>query len=149
MSNRFVILVIILVVAAIGLVYYLVPFDDPSVIVENESNGSVAGEESFVPGKIIADHFFDNGRHTLTGVIGLPTPCHTLLTDALVAESMPEQVTIAFTSEAGEGICTQVIDEKFFSVSFEASRLATMKATFNGIPVELVISEQGDSVQKL
>lgn len=148
MSNRFVILVVVLVVAVIALVYFYLPFDDPAVVVETQKDGAVAGDESFVPNRIVADHYFKDGKHTLTGVISLPTPCHSLTTGARVAESMPEQVTIAFTSKGGEGICTQVIDEKFFSVSFQASGEATMNATFNGSPVELVISEQGGSIQK-
>lgn len=151
MSNRFVIFIVILVLAIIvGVVWYL-PFDDPSEVVQENKDGGVAGEETFLPVEIVADHYFSNGEHTLQGLINLPTPCHTLTHDVLVAESFPEQVTVQFTSEPGPAICTQLIAEKFFSVSFQASEEAQIKATFNGSPVPLVLNESGDgsAIQKL
>ncbi len=149
MSNKFTALIIVLIVGAIALVYFFIPFEDPAKVVETQKNGDVAGEDSYVPDKIVADHYFANGTHSLEGVVSLPTPCHSLSAQATVAESMPEQVTIAFTSVASDGICTQVIDEKFFSVSFQASAQAVIKATFNGNPVNLVLSQRGEAIQKL
>lgn len=151
MSNRFVIFVVILVVAIIVGVVWYIPFDKPSDVVEKEKEGAVAGEETFVPESISADHYFTDGEHTIQGLVTLPTPCHSLTHDVLVAESFPEQVTIAFTSEAGPAICTQLIDEKFFSLSFQASEGAQIKATFNGTPVRLILNESGDTsaIQKL
>ena len=78
----------------------------------------------------------------------MPTPCHSLASDVMVAESMPEQVLIKFTTKAGEGICTQVLADKFFRVSFTASKDALITATLNGKVITLVYSETKEGITK-
>ncbi len=60
----------------------------------------------------------------------LPTPCYAVNTEALVAESYPEQVTIKVTiqEQPTDGVCTTVIQDYSYSGTFQASGEA--KVTF-------------------
>lgn len=82
---------------------------------------------------------YANGTHTLRGVIALPTPCHTLSQEVRIMESYPEQVVIDFISEDSGAICVQVIDERPFEVTFQASDAVTIRATLNGKPLVLSV----------
>lgn len=93
---------------------------------------------------VTANHYFSNGTHTIEGNITLPTPCHELTHDVVVAESAPEQVTINFRAESTAEICTQVLADRFFTLSFQASQDAVIKATLNGVPVALNLIESGE-----
>lgn len=93
--------------------------------------------------RITAKHQFKNGTHIIAGELNQPTPCYVLSTDARVAESYPEQVTIAFTSKTSGDICAQVITADRFKVEFAASENAVIKATWNGNPVELNLIPAG------
>ena len=95
-------------------------------------------------GTILFVRTSDGDAHIYRGVIDLPTPCHTLKTNVLVAESYPEQVTIQLEVEnpAPDVVCIQVIDTREFSVEFSAHPNHTLRATLNGMPVRLEISEE-------
>lgn len=84
-----------------------------------------------------AKHFFIDGTHTVVGEIPMPTPCDLLDWDTRVAESFPEQVTIAFDVINNADVCAQVITPARFSVSFDASENASIQATLEGRPVRL------------
>src|SRR5690606_21725381 len=86
---------------------------------------------------INAKHFYENGVHTLVGEIPMPTPCDLLEADALVAESMPEQVTVDFMVVNNADFCAQVITPQRFKVSSSASEAAVFRATFAGREVTL------------
>ncbi|MEX0934859.1 MAG: hypothetical protein WDZ70_00855 [Candidatus Paceibacterota bacterium] len=94
--------------------------------------------EGFVPQEIQAIHTFSAGTHTLRGEIDLPTPCHTLTHDVMIAESFPEQVTINFQTEVNDQVvCAQVITPSAFEISFEASEDASIRTRFNDTNVPL------------
>lgn len=99
---------------------------------------------------ITAKHQFKNGTHIVAGEVNLPTPCDALSTSARIAESFPEQVTIDFTTKISSDICAQVITPNRFKVDFAASENATIKATWNGQPVELKLIpvSQGEDLSK-
>ncbi len=78
-----------------------------------------------------------NGTHIIAGEANSPTPCDILTTDARIAESFPEQVTLLFNSKNSGEICAQVVTSNRFKIEFQASENATIKATWNGQPVEL------------
>jgi len=86
------------------------------------------------PEKIITSkHQFKDGTHTIAGEIDMPTPCHLLDWDVVIAESFPEQVTVNFRSIYNSGdICAQVITPQRFKVTFDASENAAIKATLDG-----------------
>jgi hypothetical protein len=87
--------------------------------------------------RIDARHYFLDGKHTLVGELLMPTPCDLLNWDTRVAESMPEQVTVAFTVVNNTEMCAQVMTPQLFSASFNASENPTINATLNGRAVEL------------
>ena len=87
--------------------------------------------------RITAKHQFKNGTHIIAGEVDMPTPCYILTTEARVAESMPEQVTIDFVAQTSGEMCAQVITPDRFKSEFKASQQAVIKATWNGQPVEL------------
>lgn len=97
--------------------------------------------------RITAKHFYIDGVHTIAGEIPMPTPCDLIEADAQVAESMPEQITFAFTVVNNAEFCAQQITPQRFKVSAPASEDASLSATFMGRPVELnlVPPEEGET----
>ncbi len=67
--------------------------------------------------------------YSVTGT--LPTPCYAVNTEALVAESYPEQVTIKVTiqEQPTDGVCSAVIQDYSYSGTFQASGEATVHFT--------------------
>lgn len=93
--------------------------------------------------RIDAKHFFIDGTHTIAGEIMMPTPCDLLETHAIVRESMPEQVTIAFEVVNNSEICAQVVTAQRFKVDFAASEQASIDATYRGKPAILNLIPAG------
>lgn len=87
--------------------------------------------------RINAKHFYDGKTHTIVGDISLPTPCDLLNWNPRVQESMPETAIVDFTVVNHSNSCVQTVTQQQFRVSFDASKDATIKATFQGRPVEL------------
>lgn len=87
--------------------------------------------------RIDAKHFFEDGKHTVAGEILMPTPCDLLEWDVSVAESFPEQVTIAFTVLNTADVCAQVLTPQRFMAEFSAGEEASVRATLEGREVEL------------
>jgi hypothetical protein len=87
--------------------------------------------------KIEGKHYFIDGVHTIVGEIPMPTPCDLLEVDALVAESMPEQITLNFNVINNATFCAEKITLQRFKVSATASAGASFKALFMGRDVEL------------
>lgn len=106
--------------------------------------------ENTVPGpydtitRIDAKHFFIDGVHTLVGEILMPTPCDLLNWDSLVAESMPEQVTVQFDVINTAEMCAQTVTPQRFKVSFTASENASIRAMFEGRNIELNLIPPGE-----
>jgi len=116
-----------------------------------KKNGSVLvgdTQTTSLPESITVNHYFNNGEHSLEGTLTLPTPCHSLSYDAIVAESYPEQVMVKFVTKPGEGLCTQILADKFFRVAFNASKDAVISATLDGKAVRLVFSETKEGITK-
>jgi hypothetical protein len=93
--------------------------------------------------RIDAKHFFIDGTHTIAGEIMMPTPCDLLETSAIVRESMPEQVTIAFEVVNNSEMCAQVVTAQRFKVDFAASEHASIDATYKGKPAILNLIPAG------
>lgn len=129
-------LVIIAFVVLGALIYYTIRYDSQPA--EPTPPPPVAQHET-----INAKHQYKDGRHIIAGEANVPTPCHILATDALVAESMPEQVTVRFIASSSADACAQVLTPARFKVEFQASEKAIIKATWNGDPVELNLIPAG------
>jgi hypothetical protein len=87
--------------------------------------------------RIDAKHFITGTSHTAVGEVMLPTVCDLLNWEALVRESMPEGVTLAFTIINNAENCEQAIQPQRFVVTWNSSSEATIDATLNGRKVEL------------
>ena len=94
--------------------------------------------------RITGKHYFIDGVHTIAGEIPMPTPCDLLEVEAVVMESMPEQVAFDFTVINNAEFCAQVVTPQRFMVSATASEVATFSATFMGRPVELNLVPAGE-----
>ncbi len=114
--------------------------------VKNDSSdlsGEVKGEETENIPDITAKHQWKNGKHIVAGEVNLPTPCYLLSTDSVVAESLPEQVTLQFTATTQGDMCAQVVTTERFKIEFDASQDATITATWNGKPAKLNLIPAG------
>lgn len=91
--------------------------------------------------RIDAVQFINNGLHTFVGEVNLPTPCDLLEVDAVVMESMPEQIRLNFTlvneDIDDEVACPQVITPQRFMVDIQASKEASVSAELMGRTIEL------------
>lgn len=89
-------------------------------------------------------HQFKNGKHTIVGQTDLPTPCHILNHTERIAESFPEQVTVAFTTSSNNAdVCAQLITSTRYKIEFTASQNAVIGATWNGAPVQFNLVPAG------
>lgn len=99
---------------------------------EDRSSGPYAGIT-----RIDGKHFFEAPTHTVVGEILMPTPCDLLNWDTRIQESMPETAIIDFSVVNNAEMCAQVVTPQRFSVSFDASEAAQIRATLMGKGVEL------------
>jgi len=145
MSNKAVIGIIIVLAAIGGLTWWSLAdrqnqTEEPPV----GGNGSDVTKD-----KLTINHYFDAGKHTIEGTMTLPTPCHSLTHEVEMNDPLTTQdVVIKFMTAPGEGICTQVLSDKFFRVTFEASENAKISATLNGAPLTLIFSETKSGITK-
>lgn len=97
--------------------------------------------------RVDAKHFFIDGVHTLAGELLMPTPCDLLEVNALVAESYPEQVSVAFNVINNAEFCSQTQTSQRFKVSATASEEATFSAKFmdRNIDLNLIPAAEGET----
>ena len=94
---------------------------------------------------LVVTHAFDGEQHEYTGSVVLPTPCHTLESEVLVAESFPEQITINLRTVAPEEdvACIQVLERATFDIFVTASEGAKLvRVVLDGTPVDFEIFEE-------
>lgn len=98
-----------------------------------------------------AVHFWKDGTHTIVGEVVMPTPCHLIESDVTVAESMPEQVTIALSVINNADTCAQILTPQQFRVDFDASKDASISLTIDGKPAKLNLRDaaEGDSPENI
>jgi hypothetical protein len=107
------------------------------------TNNAVATVNDEDTVSITAKHQFKDGTHIVAGDVNLPTPCYVLNTEARVAESQPEQVTLVFTTQTEPNVCAQVVTTERFKIDFKADENATITATWNGKPAKLNLIPAG------
>lgn len=128
----------------------------PSVLPSSEIKSPVIPEET-PPSLPALDtvrvyHSFDaeSGTHTYRGTFVTPTPCFALRADALVAESFPEQISLALATQDSGGICVQVLDEKPFAVEVQAGEGARlMGVSVNGVASKFEVIEEDVDAARL
>jgi hypothetical protein len=151
MSNRTIVLFVVifaLIVLGMFTFTYIYKQNAPETVIEPTVQATTTNSYGIT--RIDAKHFFIDGVHTIVGELSLPTPCDLLTTDALVAESYPEQVTFAFSVINTTEVCAQVVTTQRFKVEATASQAANLKATFMGVPVELnlVAADAGETPEE-
>ena len=102
---------------------------------EKEISEVDRSESAFVE-KLPIQHSYENGIHSIYGVIGTPTPCHKI---KIVSELIDEGINIDIeTVETGD-MCTQVITDQSFVYSFVADEDITMFPSLNGKKIDFTI----------
>jgi len=140
-------LITILVLLALGIAFYFFAPDSLKFWREDGTqspignNNDVKNNEPLE--RITAKHQYKNGTHIIAGEINLPTPCHILTSEVRIAESYPEQVTIAFAYKSSAEMCAEVITPARFKVEFKAAEKASINATLNGKAVILNLIPAG------
>ena len=108
-KTSFIVVVIILVIIA-ALSFFAWDSNDGVLFGVPEDTGDslnpLPGDETGeVPDVLVGEPIriirsYENGSHTFSGTVSLPTPCHTLSSDLLVLESFPEQLHLRLTVTA-------------------------------------------------
>ncbi|OHB17806.1 MAG: hypothetical protein A2749_00985 [Parcubacteria group bacterium RIFCSPHIGHO2_01_FULL_45_26] len=146
MSNKTTIAVVVILAIILGFVWWSLGAKKEEAVPTDTSTVAT------LPDSITVNHYFDNGNHSLEGTLTLPTPCHTLSYEAtLVPRSLGEageRVLVGFVTKPNEGLCTQVLSDKFFRVTFRAGKDALITATLDGKPVRLIFSETKEGITK-
>ena len=118
-------LLVVLIVIG-GSIYYLYVRREETPLEQTPDETPVVEEtRSYDNLNLEYDYLGDNiWRYTVTGT--LPNPCYEISTEAIVAESFPEQVTIRSTVTPPDEdiVCIQVIQEVYEEGEFQASEEA-------------------------
>ncbi len=139
-QKHFILSVLILGLIVLGMFVFTV-IKKQEIVSEQNTPPPIAEEErsskfNYIE-QITARHFYLDGVHTLVGEIDMPTPCDLLEWDVLVMESYPEQVIVDFSVINHSDMCTQVITPQQFSVSFNASDMASIRVRLEGEEIDL------------
>lgn len=132
---------VVVVVIILGLFAYTYTRDDATAVPAPTPDSEEQDEPT--ARRIDATHFFSDGTHTIAGEVLMPTPCDLVDAEAIVRESAPEQVTIAFEVVNTAETCAQVVTPQRFRVDFDASVDAVIDATWNGDQATLNLIEAG------
>lgn len=136
---------VIIILIVLGATFYFSTRDSGGV---QDQNGAAGGNDAVTEAEAInAKHsFFEAGtvgerafgKHIIAGEVEVPTLCHLLNVETIIAESFPEQVRLVFTTNANkEQVCAQVVESRRFKVEFNAAKDAAISATWNGKPAKL------------
>ena len=99
---------------------------------ENTIENVTPIEEQVEEYLLTAKHRFEEGIHTIAGVVSLPTSCHTLVAEPFFIGEGDTVVEIRFSTALEGETCTTVVTEVPFHVSFEAPENVSIQATWNG-----------------
>lgn len=111
-----------------------------------ELSGHDKSVPDFMVDKITANYLYEGDTHFLKGSILLPK-CYLLEANYLSRESLPEQITLAFSYEVSKdaGACDESgAIEQGFDLKIPASPKATFNASFMNEEVELDLVPVGD-----
>jgi hypothetical protein len=142
-KNSIIVLFFLLVLMVVGmfLFTYLYKLNEPGASANTQAVSTSTTASLYNVTRIEGKHFFDEGVHTIVGELALPTPCDLLTTDAVVAESFPEQVSFNFTVINTTEDCDQRVTSQRFKIEARASKGAQLNAKFMGQAVELNLIE--------
>jgi biopolymer transport protein ExbD len=136
MNNKF-LWIILLVVAIFSVSAYLYNKDKQKTL--DESRAQAINNEIQRPSITInAKHQFKNGQHVFVASIELPNPCNKITTEVT---KDPNETIINVNYASTSQVCTEVITEKEFKVSFEGTADENIIAKLNGELVNLNLFE--------
>ena len=98
---------------------------------------------------ITVRHQYDEGEHRYFGSINVPTPCYSLISQAVVhLELEPDEVMLNLTTSADTEECEPEVTSKIFFITFKAEKNALIAATLNSekILLETIEVEEEESV---
>lgn len=127
----FFMIVLVAVLALVALNLYSKPLGGNTNTTSSSSAISSASSSTNAYGFVLTESTYNtatsNWSYQVDG--NLPTPCHTATAEAIVAESMPEQVSInvTITPPAADTGCIQVIQTATITGNFSASSQAIVK----------------------
>lgn len=98
---------------------------------------------------INAKHQYKNGKHIYTGMINLPTPCHSVDVKAIPVGA--GKYTLEFTTATTDELCAQVVTPRTFRIEFTAPKNITVDATLDGKVITLNVLEvkEGEDIDKV
>lgn len=149
--NRNILIAVVVLVVAIALMFGYSYYQEQRLSENADVQEEQMEEEEQDLVRVNGVHVFRDGTHTILGEVPMPTACHLVEADAVVAESAPEQVMIELSTvnNAGEDeMCAQVITPQRFQVQFDASAEAEIRGVLDGNEVILNLVE-GDPNQDL
>jgi len=136
MNNKF--LWGLLIVVAAVLVGAYVYNKDKQESLDQSRDQAITDEIQRPSITINAKHQFKDGQHIFVGLVELPTPCHKISTTVERIEN-ETIINVNYNSEAE--VCSEVITEKEFRISFEGNVDDSIIAKLNGELVNLNIFE--------
>jgi hypothetical protein len=89
-------------------------------------------------------HQYKDGTHLYLGTFETPTPCYSYNAE-IIKEENERIISLTYSEPATDQICSQVVTEREFSVSFEGEDSESVIARLNGDLVNLNIFEVPDS----
>jgi head-tail adaptor len=130
--------VLILVIAGMFIFAYLKKQEITETKVTEKTDTTTSSTSPYANiTRLDAKHFFVNGKHTLVGEMVLPTRCDLLNWETIVAESMPEQVTIDLSVVNHTDDCEKVPTAQRFKIDFTASENASIRVRFDNRTLDL------------
>lgn len=137
--NKTSLIIIVGVIAVLLLSWLFFWRDNPNVSVP-KGDAEVVEDSGVL---ITAKHEYKDGIHSIAGEVGLPTPCHILMTGSEVKNNGLEAV-LTFESSTKADMCAQVITPARFKIDFEATEDAVISALWNGKKAELNLIPVGE-----
>ncbi len=105
-------------------------------IINNQREQSIQNEIQRPSVTINVKHQYKDGKHTMVGLVELPTPCDNLSTKI---EKREFETILDINYSSDSEICAQVITEKYFRISFEGNMDDNIIARLNGEIINLNI----------
>ena len=102
-----------------------------------------------LPQTLTVRHQYSEGEHRYSGSVNVPTPCHSLVSQAIVRlELEPDEVMLNLTTSTDKEECEQKVTLKIFLIAFKADAHALVAATLNGknILLDTIEVEKNESV---
>lgn len=132
MNTKIIAVIILLIVLGAG-VYGYEAISKKSIV---ESPSALEESNESLPILDIKEQYRD-GKFTFAGDVQAPTPCNTVTSEAVLNGDNSYQIQITIKDLPQDAVCADVITDKEYSVTFEASQNAQISATINEKPYEL------------